>query len=415
MNVAFLVNDLQLSGGVGVVVQHARQLARRHGMPTALVLVRDQEAPSWGYDALPELDVLTLAEAREREFDVAVATWWETTFSLFEVPAKRHAYFVQSLEDRFYPRDQAERLGAALTLDLPVAFITEASWIRDVLRQLRPDAPVHLVRNGIDKAAFPSPVSVGVRERGPLRVLVEGDPRVWFKGVRAAADCVAAMAEPVHLTLVSPTRQDLVGIEADEVVGPLTHREMADLYARSDVLLKLSSVEGMYGPPLEAFHMGATCVTTPVTGHDEYVEHGWNALVCEWEDVSGTARQLDLLARDRRLLHFLRTNALATARGWPSWDQQGQLMALALRRVSEEDPPPAASTASAMLGDLRGGIEVYRGLLSERIEFGRQVQRYERVKALPPLRQARQVWRDPRVQRTVGPKVLGAAKRLLNR
>ena len=28
MKVAFLVNDLQLSGGVGVVVQHARQLSR---------------------------------------------------------------------------------------------------------------------------------------------------------------------------------------------------------------------------------------------------------------------------------------------------------------------------------------------------------------------------------------------------
>ena len=31
VKVAFLVNDLQLSGGVGVVVEHARQLARHHG------------------------------------------------------------------------------------------------------------------------------------------------------------------------------------------------------------------------------------------------------------------------------------------------------------------------------------------------------------------------------------------------
>ena len=73
------------------------------------------------------------------------------------------------------------------------------------------------------------------------------------------------------------------------------------------MVLKLSRVEGMYGPPLEGFHMGATCVTTPVTGHEEYVEHGWNGLVVDWDDARGTARQLDLLARDRRLLHFLRT------------------------------------------------------------------------------------------------------------
>jgi hypothetical protein len=190
---------------------------------------------------------------------------------------------------------------------------------------------------------------------------------------------------------------------------------MAELYGRSDVVLKLSSVEGMYGPPLEGFHMGATCVTTPVTGHDEYIVHGWNALVCEWDDIAGTARQLDLLARDRRLLHVLRTNALHTARGWPSWEQQGQFMALALERVRREPAPAAETTAAAMLGDLRGGIEVYRGLLAERIEFGRQVQRIDRVKRLPGLRHARGVWRSPRVQRSVGPWVLKTAKRLLRR
>ena len=56
--------------------------------------------------------------------------------------------------------------------------------------------------------------------------------------------------------------------------------------------------------------MGATCVTTEVTGHEEYVEHGVNALVVDWDDLRGTARQLDLLARDRVLLHRLRRGAL---------------------------------------------------------------------------------------------------------
>ncbi|MDX6656118.1 MAG: hypothetical protein QOH62_911, partial [Solirubrobacteraceae bacterium] len=130
MKVAFLVNDLQLSGGIGVVVRHARGLVANHDFDVSLVLVRDWDLPHWsGYDDLPHLHVISLEEARDQRFDVAVATWWETTFSLFTVPAKRYAYFVQSLEDRFYEHDQAERIGAGLTLDLPVAFITEARWI----------------------------------------------------------------------------------------------------------------------------------------------------------------------------------------------------------------------------------------------------------------------------------------------
>ena len=56
----------------------------------------------------------------------------------------RHAYFVQSLEDRFYRPSEPERLGAALTHDLPVSFITEARWIAETLEELRPGAPVLL-------------------------------------------------------------------------------------------------------------------------------------------------------------------------------------------------------------------------------------------------------------------------------
>ena len=79
--------------------------------------------------------------AREQRFDVAVATWWETTFSLFLVPAERYAYFVQSLEDRFYQPDEAEAPSRGSRSTCRVAFITEARWIADTLRELRPDAP----------------------------------------------------------------------------------------------------------------------------------------------------------------------------------------------------------------------------------------------------------------------------------
>ena len=106
-------------------------------------------------------------------YDVAVATWWETAFSLFELSAERHAYFVQSLEDRFYHHTQVEQLAAAMTLDLPVAFITEARWIEETLTDLRPDAPCYLVRNGIDKETFALLAEVAPSQ-GPLRVLIVG-------------------------------------------------------------------------------------------------------------------------------------------------------------------------------------------------------------------------------------------------
>jgi glycosyltransferase involved in cell wall biosynthesis len=388
VKVAFLVNDLQLSGGIGVVVRHARGLVSEHGFDVSLVLVRDWDLPHWsGYDDLPHLHVISLEEARDQRFDVAVATWWETTFSLFTVPAERYAYFVQSLEDRFYEHDQAERIGAGLTIDLPVAFITEARWIQRTLAQLRPDAPCHFVRNGIDKEVFASPEAVTPNVSEPLRILIEGDPTVWFKGVPEAAAAAMAVSQPRRVTVVTGQPQ-AIGTNVDRVVTHVPHREMANLYADTDVVLKLSRVEGMFGPPLEGFHMGATCVTTEVTGHDEYIEHGHNALLVDWDDRTGTTRQLELLAKDRRLLHELRCNALATARGWPDWNQSTQFMALALRRVATSKQPDATRAAAAMMADLRGGIEQYNVHLQERLEFAREAAKLERVKALPGVAQA---------------------------
>jgi glycosyltransferase involved in cell wall biosynthesis len=388
VKVAFLVNDLQLSGGIGVVVRHARGLAAAHGFDVSLVLVRDWDLPHWsGYDDLPHLHVISLEEARDQRFDVAVATWWETTFSLFTVPAKRHAYFVQSLEDRFYEHDQAERVGAGLTLDLPVAFITEARWIQRTLAELRPDAPCHLVRNGIDKNVFECPKGIEPNVAEPLRILIEGDPTVWFKGVPEAAQAATPVREPRRVTVVTG-QPDALGVAVDRVVTHVSHRGMAALYADCDVVLKLSRVEGMFGPPLEGFHMGATCVTTEVTGHDEYIEHGRNALLVDWDDRTGTTRQLELLARDRRLLHELRCNALATAHGWPGWDQATQFMALALRRIAVSKKPSATSAAAAMMADLRGGMEQYNVHLQERLEFAREAAKLEKVKALPGVAQA---------------------------
>jgi O-antigen biosynthesis protein len=205
------------------------------------------------------------------------------------------------------------------------------------------------------------------RRDGPLRILVEGYRGISFKGVDEAVAAVGAMQEPHHLTAVIPDRAVEGDVVADTVVGAIPQGELARLYAHTDVVLKLSRIEGMFGPPLEGFHCGATCVVTPVTGHEEYISHGWNGLVTEWDDLRGTARLLDLLARDRRYLHFLRANAVETARAWPSWEQSSAFMAASLRAILREPPPDPrgpgtllaseAQAATAALGTELAAVE----------------------------------------------------------
>jgi glycosyltransferase involved in cell wall biosynthesis len=385
VRVAFLIPALDLFGGVGVVVGHARRLREHHGVDAVLVLARPDRATGEAeHTGLGGVPVLELGTARDERFDIAVATWWETTLNLHDLAADRYAYFVQSMEDRFYGPDTAQRAAAAMTHTLPVAMITEARWIAvqlEALRGGREPFRVHYVRNGIDKSVFAIPDTVAPSVDGPLRVLVEGRPGVPFKGVDEALAAAAAMREPAHVTLVCGDGgvPDRAGVPADEVVGPLTAAEMAERYGRTDVVLKLSRVEGMAGPPLEGFHRGATCITTPVTGHDEYIADGRNALLTSWDDERGTSRLLDLLARDRRLLHELRVGALRTARSWPSTEQSTAMLLLTLRRIAGAPSPDPTGSAAGMAADIR--MTMQRHQASER-DHERLKVRMHRIESL---------------------------------
>ena len=76
-------------------------------------------------------------EVSSHRFDLAIATWWRTFFDLWKVQADRYAYFVQSIESRFYPlEERVVRAAVDATYDAPLGIITEAPWIRDYFRRL---------------------------------------------------------------------------------------------------------------------------------------------------------------------------------------------------------------------------------------------------------------------------------------
>ncbi|MDP9345685.1 MAG: hypothetical protein M3P44_08165, partial [Actinomycetota bacterium] len=102
----------------------------------------------------------------------------------------------------------------------------------------------------------------------------------------------------------------------------------------------------------------------------------------------GTARQLDLLARDRDLLHELRTNALETARGWPSWDQAGRLMAEALATIRAEPAPDPYAHTQRLLQDVQTGLAAMRTEFHYVRILEGKARKLEAIKRLPGVRLA---------------------------
>jgi hypothetical protein len=112
---------------------------------------------------------LTERDRSDGAFDVALATSWQTTVHLFGVQASRYVELVSALEFEAMGAWQAERLAAAIALDLPVDFIATDPGVHRALAELRPDARVLLAR--LPLTASPADV---VLEGSPVPAMLAG-------------------------------------------------------------------------------------------------------------------------------------------------------------------------------------------------------------------------------------------------
>lgn len=319
--ICFLVGSMAISGGTYVIVQHAAFL-HEHGYNVTIAVQEPFTAQTLAWhDRTSQLRCVPIDTAKTETFDLVIATWWKTAFELRHFNATRFAYFVQSIESRFYPASEVPlRTLVDATYQLPVAYVTEATWIRDHLNT-NYGHEVALVRNGIRKDVYctTGPVKAPRDPNRQPRVLVEGHFGVSFKntalGVRLARE---AGARDIWVLTGTPVKW-IPGVA--RVFSRVPMNVTPEIYRSCDILVKLSTVEGMFGPPLEIFHCGGTAIVFDVTGHDEYIVDGQNACVVRSGDMDGVAKALRRLLNDRAELERLQAGALQTAKAWSSWDE----------------------------------------------------------------------------------------------
>lgn len=330
--VAFLLWSPDISGGTNVIFEHATRMLQNGEDITIITDDKPNEKRLGWFPGAEKLTWMNYAEAAEQQFDLVIATWWRTVFYLNKVKAKKYAFFVQSIESRFYPEDEVTlRTLVDLTYSLQVNFITEATWIKDHLKQ-HFDQDAILVRNGISKTYFNNEIQPkSPRIDGKLRVLVEGPLNVSFKNTELAVDlCKQSRADEVWF--VTSTE---IGAypNVDRLFSRVPISEIGSIYASCDVLVKLSTVEGMFGPPLEIYHTGGTSISYDVTGYDEYIEHGTNGLVSFSRQHHEIVEFINRLKDDPNELAKLKSNALTTARNWPDWESSSKEFNLACQQI----------------------------------------------------------------------------------
>lgn len=362
MKIGFLVGDIaSISGGSNVIIEYAAGL-QALGHEVVLITPRPVElsAAPW-HPRLSELTFRPLVQVEDmnESFDFVLATWWITYFDLWRVKASVYGYLNQSLESRFH-EERHHKVLNRLTYGLPLLFVTEARWLEDFIRTHQPDGQVVYVQNGLSQRHFPCVEAPPAARHGALRVLVEGPWSIGFKGVPETFTVLEEACKELELE-VGWLTSNSNGARPRLAGTPVTLHERIPIDAvkgvlqQYDVMIKLSKVEGMFGPPLEMFSQGGTAITYSVTGSDEYMVHGWNGFIVEPHNRMGIIQYLRQLVDSPDLLAFMRGNALRTAQAFPTWAQstqklESELVALHARGWSNAHLRPALTTISALRG-----------------------------------------------------------------
>jgi hypothetical protein len=331
MKIAFILNDLRLSGGVNVVLQHASRMASNNDV---FFMIREEIDDTW-YEALVDrATIIPPDNWSTGEYDVAVATYWETLLVLGDVRAKSYVWFCQLYEDRFFPDRNPSISSMQVAGAMPIPVVTEAHWLQELLTSENPDRSIEVVLNGVDKEVF----NERLRPHSPpsgFTVLIEGSLDALAKNTAYAIEGSLRSTHASRITHVGNRPFETKDPRYHFIPSGLSFDEMANLYRSHHVQVKTPLAEGMFGPPLEGFHCGLPAIVTPVTGAEEYIEDGENSLVVMWDDPAGVGRAIDLLAENRELWARLQNGARRTAQAWPGWDEQATLFRHALLRVAQ--------------------------------------------------------------------------------
>ena len=313
MNIAYLMEDTALSGGIRVQLAQADALiARGHRVrivTKGLPLTWRPSRAEWVY-----VDDFNTYDAREDDF--IIATFWTTLAAAYAIAPEKALHLCQGYEGAFtaYQPIRGE-IDAAYRLPIPKLVVTRS--LIAICKQFSDDVTYigQIVEDEFFRPRTPA-------ENQPMRVLLCGESQVDLKGVSEGYGA-AAHARWFHQTFDlirvspwAPSREEPLD-SVQEFHVALNTREMTRLMHSCDVLIAPNHAEEGFGlPAAEAMASGIPVVLTAIPSYLSFDDVHDYALFAPQENAVELGEKLIELLSDADLRDRLRARGREVAEQW---------------------------------------------------------------------------------------------------
>jgi hypothetical protein len=313
MNITYLLEDTDLSGGVRVQLAQADALiARGHRVrfvTKGLPLTWRSSRAEWVY-----VEDFRRYDAGGEDF--VVATFWTTIEPAYEIAGERAVHLCQGYEGAFDVY-QPIRWEIERAYKLPLPKLVVAKPLVEICRQFTPD--VTFIGQIVEEEFFRTRLP---REHDPLRVLLVGQAQAELRGIEEGYGAAAHARwfhqkfDLIRVSAWAPSREEPLDAVQEFHVA-LTTSEMTRLVHSSDVLIAPNHREEGFGlPAAEALASGLACVLTSIPSFLSFDErHDYAVFAPEQNAVELGERLIEVLS-DADLRRRLRNRGLEVAEQW---------------------------------------------------------------------------------------------------
>jgi glycosyl transferase family 1 len=313
MNIAYLMEDTALSGGIRVQLAQADALiARGHRVrivTKGLPLTWRPSRAEWIY-----VDDFNTYDARADDF--IIATFWTTLPAAFAIAPGKVLHLCQGYEGAFtaYAPIRGE-IEAAYRLPIPKLVVTRS--LVEICKQFSDD--VTYIGQVVDDEFFRPRTPA---ENAPMRVLLCGESQVDLKGVSEGYGAVAHARwfhqkfDLIRVSPWTPSREEPLD-SVQEFHVALNTREMTRLMHSCDVLIAPNHAEEGFGlPAAEAMASGIPVVMTSIPSYLSFDDVHDYALFAPQENAVELGEKLIELLSDGDLRERLRVRGREVAEQW---------------------------------------------------------------------------------------------------
>jgi glycosyltransferase involved in cell wall biosynthesis len=376
MRITFVLPFAGLQGGVRVVAIYAERLARRGhevvvvSTPFAATLRSQLKSLMCGQGWRAHLEpsyfdgvkvdhrvlkqVRPVTDADVPDADVVVATYYTTAFGVQRLsPSKgAKAIFIQNYEVKEgKPNPELDA-----TWRMATHKITISNWLVNLACEKFGDQVVSHVPNSVDPTQF----HAESRMKGLIPTVGLLYSSFSLKGCGTSLKALKHVVEAMPgLRLVSfgAERPDLrlrLPPYAEFYYRP-PQQKLREIYAKCDVWLCGSNVEGFHLPPLEAMACRCPVVSTRVGGPMDIIEEGVNGHLVDPKDVNALAdRVLRVLNLPEDRWKLMSEAAYQTATRF-TWDDAATLFEQALELAIQRNNRGELSEGGATLSQAANG------------------------------------------------------------